>query len=277
MTGSLLLWAMPIALLPPDAAGATLIGAVALALWLCRPERERFAVRLFGHAVPISGGEEMLLRPALARLEEADLKPGSLYVAPNRSRQVLAEPFGCCSTVLAPRLLTATAQGRVDPETMAVILAHAEGRRAARFGMQHDIARRVVLVPGRAATSLARSLIRRLRWIPAALAFPVIAAVVIAAAIWQTFAQGQWWIGLLVTLTTAAIAISVYVRDQWTRHVDSAADRFVARQGLSVPLGRLLLSEGTRRSLDRAEALCADQDAPASPIRHLYVVSDPCT
>ena len=277
MAGSLLLWAMPIALLPPDAAGATLIGATALALWLCRPERERLAVRLFGHAVPISRGEEMLLRPTLARLEEARIKPGPLYIAPNRRRQVLAEPFGRCSTVLAQRLLTAVAQGRVDPETMAVILAHAEGRRAARFGMQHDIARRVVLVPGRAATSLVRGLIRRLRWIPAARAFPAIAAVVIAAAIWQTFARGQWRIGLLVTLTTAGIAISVYARDHWTRHVDSAADRFVARQGLSVSLGRLLISEATRRSLDRAEAIGADQDPPASPMRHLYVVSDPCT
>ena len=276
MAGSLLLWAMPIALLPPDAAGATLIGATALALWLCRPERERLAVRLFGHAVPISCGEEMLLRPTLARLEEARIKPGPLYVAPNRRRQVLAEPFGRCSTVLAQRLLSAVAQGRVDPETLAVILAHAEGRRAARFGMQHDIARRVVLVPGRAATSLVRGFIRRLRWIPAARVFPAIAAVVIATAIWQTFTGGQWWIGLLITITTAATAISYCAGTQWTRHIDGAADLFVAGRGLGVPLGRLLISEGTRQSMDRAEAIGEFQNVPASPIRHLHLVSDPC-
>lgn len=276
MARSLLLWAMPIALLPPDAAGATLIGATALALWLCRPERERLAVRLFGHAVPISRGDEMLLQPTLARLKEAGLQLGRLYVAPNRRHQVLAEPFGRGSTVIAQRLLSAVAQGSVDAETLAVVLAHAEGRRAARFGMPHDVARRIALAPGQAAASLVRGVTRRLRWIPAARAFPAIAAVVIATAIWQTLTHAQWWIALLIIITTAAIAISVYATAQWTRHVDSAADRFVAHQGLSVPLGRLLLSEGTRRSLDRAKAVGECQNMPASPIRHLRVVSDPC-
>lgn len=274
ISGSLLLWAMGITLLPPDIAAATVIVAVAAARWLCRPGREPLAVRLLAQGRPLSRGEEALLGPALAQLANVGLAPQRLFVAPDQGRQVLAEPVGRCSMVLAQRVLAAAARGSADAETVAVVLAHAEARRAARFGMRHDVARRVALVPGHAIASLVQGLARRLRWVPGAGAFPAIAAVVIATAALQTFSQGQWWIGLIIVMTTSAVAISHTARARCDQHINLAADRMVADRGLRVPLRTLLLSEGSRRSLDRVEGLSSYQGAPVVPIRRLRVVSD---
>lgn len=274
IVGSLILWAMAIAVLPPDIAGGTLIGVIAAALVLCRPRSERVAVRLLAQGAPISRGQGVLLAPAIALLQEGGLAPPRLYFAQGRRHRVLAEPVGRHSIVLAPRLFAGAARGRVDAETLAVVLAHAQARRVARFGMKHDIALRLALVPGQTISSLWRGVARWLRWAPGASVFWLIAAVVIATAAWRTVVEGVWWIGLVIVLTSSATLVSRSARVMWTRQVDAAADRMVADHGLGGPLGRLLMSDGSRRSLDRAEATGRHQNAPATPIRRLRIVSN---
>lgn len=274
IVGSLILWAIAIALLPPDMAAAAVIALVLGAWWLCGPRNEQVAVRLLAQGAPISRGQEALLQPAIVRLEEAGLAPQRLYVTHSRRHRVPAEPIGRHSTVLAPRLLAGAARGSVDAETLAVVLAHAEARRAARFGMPHDIALRITLVPGQTISSLLRGLARRLRWVPGAGVFWLIASVVITTAVWRTFAEGVWWVGLIIVLTASATLASHSARALWIRQVDAAADRSITDRGLGDPLRFLLLSDGSRRSLDRAESVGGRHDAPAAPIRRLRIVSD---
>ncbi|GAC1378642.1 MAG: hypothetical protein NVSMB48_00540 [Marmoricola sp.] len=273
ITGSLVLWAIAIALLPPDVADAAVLALLLATHWLTRPRREDLAVRLLAQGAPISRGQEMVLQPALTRLTEAGLAPPRLYVAPPRGHQMLAEPVGRRSMVLAPRLLARSARGNVDAETLAVVLAHAEARRVVRSGMRHDIALRIVLIPGRTFSSLVRGLARRLRWVPGAGLSGLVAAVVISTAVWRTFTEGVAWIGLIIALMASFGVISHAARAAWRTHVDSAADRLLADRGLGGPLARLLLSEGSRRSLDRVEAVSGAQALPVAPVRRLRIVS----
>lgn len=278
VVGSLLLWAMAIALLPATAVGVTvplLFGAV---VWLCRDRRERVAVFVLAHAVPASPAELTLLRPSLELARWLVASPAHLYVRRGAAGGRSAEPLGPHALVLDPRIVVALSRGTLESETVAVVLAHAEARRRARGGMRHDVALRLVLLPGCAVARASRRIRRRLGWIPGVAAFRLIAAMVIATAIWRTFAQGVWWLALMMTATSIVVAAGRIAREHWRQRVEAAADHTLVMAGLGDPLVRLLRADGSPRSLRRIGSLTSSLDpANPTPVRHLRLVTtSPC-
>lgn len=239
ITAGALGWAMLIALLPVDLAGVGFIAAAGIVLMLASSGGERYAVRVVTRARPAANSELGPLRPGAEIARQHGFSVRDLYVSPAASPEAAA-PIGRRSIVVSPTLVARAYSGTLDPETVAVVLAHAEARRHAEGRSRLDIAGRLLGLPWIWMSAAVRRVSRAVRWLPGMRAFPVIAILVVATAEWRTASQGLWWLAALLAVSSTVALGTSMARRVWSDRVRVMADHELVVRGMGRPLMRLI-------------------------------------
>lgn len=238
--GGTMLWLAGLALLPSAAAGIAACVFAGLVSWLFVGGAERQAVLLVAQGRILSKTESDLVAPSREFLAAHDLAIGDLYVSRQPGVALGVQPVGRRSLLISPVLLERLGAGSVERESIAIVLAHAEGRRLAAGSMRHDVAARFVGLPWLIATDGLKRVGRILGWVPGTRFLPPIALVLGGTAVYMAAVDQVWWlIGVLLAGGGLLVGTPLAERAR-LRQLRDAADDLLVAQGLGTPLLRLV-------------------------------------
>lgn len=258
---------------PLAGAGLFVVGLVVLGV-LVSGRGEILAVRLLARARTPRDYELAALRPAIAVLEELDLaSPTVQLLVRDGQRRVRVGAAGRRTVVVSQGMVEAIVTGRVRPDEVAALLAHAIGR--IRLGQtRYDVALEFWLLPWRMLQSFGRGVGRIAGSFPLAAFAWRVRFITGAVALVQGFTEGR---AVFAVIGAGVIGLSYVVpwaERQASLAAEDAADRFVAAAGLGDALTRYLQrGRRTPRTLQRVHRLrtaptpASQQPVPASWLR----------
>lgn len=222
-------------------AGAVLfvVGLTALVVLICG-RGEMLAVRLLARARRPRDYELAGLRPAIAVLGEFDLAaPPVQLVVRGGQDQVRVAPAGRRTVVVSQGLVAMAASGRVRPDEIAALLAHAITR--IRLGQtRYDVALEFWMLPWRRLQDLGRGIGQLMDWFPLIAIAWRMRLVVGVVALVQGFTQGRAVFGVIGAAVIALSYVVPWADRRAALAGEDEADRFVAAAGLGDALSRFL-------------------------------------
>lgn len=230
------------AVVPAAVGSVWFFGGLGVLVVLLCGRGERLAVRVLCWARPLRDFEDTPLRPVVAVLQEHDLTspPPRLLVRGNVGG-IWAGHAGRRHLVISTGLVAAADTGRVRPDELAALMAHALARQ--RLGWtRYDLALEFWLLPWRILQGFALGAIQRLSLSRAPLTGFAwrLRFIVGAVTPFTSAADGQTVFGILGAGLIALTYLVPWARRQAELGAENESDQFVARAGLGDALIRFL-------------------------------------
>ena len=222
--------------LPGAGLVSAFLGTLVISVVLACGWWEAPAARVFGFARGLRPGQRAVLEPTLALVERLELAPGRVLVRLTDTDGLPAAPIGRDTVIVEQWLVQGVYERRLTAADAATAIGHAVASQ--RVGpSRFDLAARLWAFPWTLVFVVIRQVARIFSWVPAGGFAWHLRIVIGVVAVFQGFQPGGnptlgGATGVLVAISYVAPAAD----RTWRAVVERAADRIVARRGLTDPL-----------------------------------------